>query len=270
MGEIKHHRHTTEVGRAFRSYVEQARADCTLFWVPNRSFLESKAWVELERLLDRWVEQLEPPVGLFAEESAVGRMVIQRCIEKGLDVPRDVAVLSQHNVKAVVDVQPQISSIEIDNERAGYEAARLLDRLMSGKKPPASPILVPPKGVVGRESTDYFAVKDPLVAQALRHIAAHLSEPLRVEEIAYQLAVSSRTLQGRFQEALGVGVSQEIRRLRLQKAKRLLIEPGMTISEVSDLSGFTRPQLFNAVFRRELGMTPSAYRQQHQAEDRDV
>jgi LacI family transcriptional regulator len=137
---------------------------------------------------------------------------------------------------------------------------------MSGEPSPQSPIFIPPKGVFGRESTDYFAIEDDLVADALRYIASHFEEPLRVEDVAYQLAVSSRTLQGRFNDALGMGVSQEIRRLRLERAKRLLTDPSRTIAEVGTMCGFTRPQLFSAVFRREMGITPSGYRSQREGE----
>jgi LacI family transcriptional regulator len=262
MGEIDLHRHTAKVGRSFEVHAEKSDASCTLLRMPNPSDLDASAWLHMERALNRWIDQLKPPVALFAEEAPIARMVIQRCQEAGLDIPRDLAVLSQHNLKSVVDVAPQISSIEIDNERAGYEAARLLDRLMSGQPAPSGPLLIPPKGVVGRESTDYFAIQDKLVAQALRHIAAHLGDPLRVEDISYELAVSTRTLQSRFADALGVGVSQEIRRLRLQRAKRLLADPSLTIAQVAGACGFARAQLFSTVFRREIGMTPSEYREQ--------
>ncbi|MEM6507518.1 MAG: AraC family transcriptional regulator [Planctomycetota bacterium] len=67
---------------------------------------------------------------------------------------------------------------------------------------------------------------------------------------------------GRFDAALGVGVSQEVRRLRLGKAKRLLTDPSYSIAEVAKESGFARPQLFCAVFRREAGTTPTAFRKQ--------
>lgn len=266
MGEIKRHRHTAEVGRAFRARAESEEANCQLIELPDHPYIDAAAWLEKERLLSQWVGQLTPPVGVFIEEAPVARLVVQRCQEQGLDVPRDVAVLSQHNLKSVVNVQPQISSLELDNERMGYEAARLLDRLMSGKAAPNDATLIPPKGVAGRETTDYFAVQDELVAEALRYIGARLHEPLAVEDIAFQLAVSSRTLQSRFSELLGAGVSQEIRRLRLQRAKRLLTDASQTIAEVAAASGFGRPQLFSAVFRREVGMTPSAYRQQWEAD----
>ncbi|MEO0475045.1 MAG: substrate-binding domain-containing protein [Planctomycetota bacterium] len=260
MGELDLHKHTAAVGSSFKAHAEDGGADCELLQLPDASFLDAKIYREVEKRIRQWIERLTPPVALFVEEAPIARRVIQQCVSAGLDVPRDVAVLSQHNLKSVVNVSPQISSIEIDNERAGYEAARLLDKLMSGKRAPTKPILIPPKGVVGRESTDYFAVEDALVAEALRYIASRLSEPLRVEDVADDLAVSLRTLQARFGEALGVGVGQEIRRLRLEKAKRLLLEPDYSIAHVSEQSGFGRPQLFSAVFRREVGMTPSAYR----------
>lgn len=262
MGEIELHKHTAEVGRAFKDHAEEAGAACELLRVQNRSFLDTDFYLEIEKTISDWGGRLHPPIALFAEEAPIARMVIQRCQELGWDVPRDIAVLSQHDLKSVVNVAPQISSIEIDNERAGYEAAKLLDRIMTGKSVPATPVMIPPKGVFGRESTDYFAIQDEMVAEALRYIAAHLHDPLHVEQVAYELSVSSRTLQSRFNDALGVGVSQEIRRLRLQRAKRLLADLSYTIAEVAAECGFGRPQLFSTVFRREVGITPSAYREQ--------
>lgn len=266
MGEIHRHRHSAEVGRAFKAHAESDQANCTLIELQDLPYQDASSWIQNERKLGEWVKKLAPPVGVFTEEAPVARLVVQRCQQYGWDVPRDIAVLCQHNLRSVVNVQPQISSIEIDNERAGYEAARLLDRIMSGKPAPDAPVLIPPKGVVGRETTDYAAVEDPLVAQALRYIANQLDQPMRVDQIAYELAVSQRTLQMRFDHALGHGVSQEVRRLRLAKAKRLLTEPEHTIGEVAELTGFGRPQLFCAVFRRELGMTPSEYRRQASGE----
>lgn len=262
LGEIKLHRHSAEVGRAFRDRAQEQGGQCVLFRIRDDGFKAPAFWLALERLLDDAIAQWTPPVGVFVEEAPVARMVVQRCEAKGLDVPRDVAVLSQHNLKSVVDVSPQISSIQINNDLAGYEAARLLDRLMSGEVLDKPERYIPPQGVVGRETTDFFAVQDPLVAEALRHIAAHLREPMRVDDIAYALSVSPRLLQMRFDRALGRGVSEEVRRLRLALAKRLLADKARPIGEIAEQAGFKRPQQLNAVFQRELGMTPSAYRQQ--------
>lgn len=114
--------------------------------------------------------------------------------------------------------------------------------------------------MIARESTDYFAVEDQVVSGAMRFIAANLEHPLRLEHIANEVAVSPRLLQLRFQSALGRGVSAEIRRLRLERVKRLLADPDRPIAAIATQAGFTSPAMLSQVFRRELGTSPSAYR----------
>lgn len=127
-------------------------------------------------------------------------------------------------------------------------------------------VMIPPRGIITRESTDHFAVEDQLVASALQYISEHLDEKLTVEVLAYELAVSTRTLQNRFGEALGTPVSSEVRRLRLELAKRLLGEKDLLIGSIAQRAGFTSSAIMGEVFQRELGVTPSAYRKQILAE----
>lgn len=88
-----------------------------------------------------------------------------------------------------------------------------MDRLLRGESAPEAPILVPPKGVIVRQSTDFFAVDEPVVAAALRFISGQLAEKLTVDRIADAMGVSPRALQLCFDAALGRPISDEIRRL---------------------------------------------------------
>ena len=63
---------------------------------------------------------------------------------------------------------PPLSSVILDHELMGYRAAELLDRMMKGKKYSKKPIMIPPRGVVARRSTDVVAIDDPLTAKAVR------------------------------------------------------------------------------------------------------
>jgi LacI family transcriptional regulator len=173
-----------------------------------------------------------------------------------------MAILCAHNLKAVVSVAPRISSVEPNYERVGYEAARLLDRLMAGDEPPSGPIFVAPWGIIARESTDYFAVDDAVVAAALHFVSARLGKPLRLKQIADAVMVSPRLLQQRFRAGLGRSVSDEIRRLRIEAAKRMLTEPNRQIGEIAVLCGFRNSDIMCQVFRREVGATPRQYRKQ--------
>lgn len=256
------HKHTLEIVSSVVACAEEHEVTCEQTYMPEMSFLDATYWLDIEKLMLDWSKQLQPPVGVLIENPGTARLFLQMAQASGLRVPQDIAVLCKNNLTAALEVSPQISALDNNYQRVGYEAAQLLDRLMSGEPVADEPILVPPSGVIARESTDYFAVEDKLVAAALRFISSNLGSQIRVDDVAYELTVSPRSLQMRFSAALGRGVSEEVRRLRLEKAKRMLAEPDRQVNKIANLVGFGSSDLMNQIFRRELGITPSAYRKQ--------
>ena len=249
------------VGRALAARAEEGGVECLLEQFPSGNYKDSAYWLAFKAKLNDWLSRLTLPVGLLLEVPHDVRIVASLCRARGWRVPQDVAMLSMTNTKAVVESPPpQISSFDLNLERVGYEAAALLDRLMAGEPPPKRSLLLPPRAVVARESTDYFAVEDAVVGEALRLIAGHLSEPLTVEWVASEIGVSTRSLQLRFVAALGRPVSGEIRRLRLEATKRLLAEPDHQIGEIAHMTGFATPSHMARAFAKQVGMTPSAFR----------
>lgn len=260
-------RHAWLVAQAFKARAEEEDIECRLMDFAGGVYNDARSWMRMQAHIHDILNSVQPPTGLFVEEAQDARLIVQYANKHGLTVPHDLAIVCQHNIDSIVNAPPQITSIDSNYERVGYEAAALLDRMMDGEPMPDEPVLVPPRGVVGRETTDYFAVEDELVGDALRYISTRLNQKLRVEDIAYALNVSTRLLQIRFDKALGVGVSDEIRRLRLEKAKRLLMEPDRQIGSIPNEVGFATLYTMNQVFHRELGMPPSAYRKQVLGED---
>jgi LacI family transcriptional regulator len=189
--------------------------------------------------------------------------VIQICRNRGWSVPHDVAMIAGSNEASLCDhPQPGLTSVELGYGRIGYEAARLLDRLMDGEPRPTRPILMPPVGLIVRASTDFFAVEDESVAAALRFISSHIREPIGVDDIAEAVGVSRRTLECRFREQMDRPIAAEVRRLRIELAKRRLAESDASIGRVAQESGFANASRMSEVFQRELGLTPRDYRGQ--------
>lgn len=219
-------------------------------------------WLKIEKLFSDWLNDLTPPAGVCLQEAAFSRLLINLCEARGWYVPQDIAIVSLNDNRMIAELPPQITCIENNHERIGYEAAALLDRLMAGEPPPEEPILIPPKGVIARQSTDYFAVEDAVVAAALRFVSGRLAEKLSVGRIAREVAVSPRALQLRFSAALGRPISDEIRRLRLTTAQRMLADPAARIAEIAALCGYGTSVALNHAFQRELGISPKAYRRQ--------
>jgi LacI family transcriptional regulator len=155
---------------------------------------------------------------------------------------------------------PSLSSVELNVEQGGYQAAELLDRLMSRRNIRPQRIEVEPLWVVPRRSTDVVAVEDQEVAAALRFIRRNAKGPIGVRDVVAQVALSRRALEIRFERSLGRSIRSEIQRARLAWAKRLLLETDMSVAKISDAVGFNSLSYLSKVFHREMGETLAQYR----------
>src|SRR5690606_1416331 len=135
----------------------------------------------------------------------------------------DLAVLGVDNDDLVQSVAaPPLSTINTARERIGFEAAQLLERLMQGQAVTERVVLVPPRDVIVRRSTDATAVPDERVREALRFISTAATRRIGVTDVADHVAISRRQLERRFSEVVGRSVHEEIRRCQIDRAKQLL------------------------------------------------
>lgn len=215
--------------------------------------------------LEAYLRALENPIGVFALQDPIGRGVIETAQQLNLRVPEDVAVMGEGNWHFICDmVSPPLTSIDIGADRIGYRSAQLLDEIMHGKKPPRRSILVPPRGVIARQSTDVLAVHDEELCQAIRFIRENVNRPIQVEDLLEVVPINRRTLEKRFRKHLGRSIHEEIRRTRIQRACLLLRQTDMVIGRIHQACGYTAQDRFNAAFRQEKAMTPSQYRRKYQ------
>lgn len=211
-------------------------------------------------LLD-WLRALPKPVGVLTWNNSQGRAVIHACRLAGLLVPEDVAVLSGNDDPLLCECcLPQLSAISMATERIGETAAELLEHLMQGKPVPPTPVLVPPIGIMARQSTDALLIQNPMLLQALGFIREHATEPIQVDDILRVVPIARRSLERFFQENLGRSPADEIRRVRLERAKHLLATTDLPIPKVAQASGFGTGEYLATLMRRTTGMTPLKYR----------
>ena len=211
--------------------------------------------------LVNWVMDLPKPVGILAASDESAWDVLQACAIGGVGVPDEVAVMGVDNDDLIVRLTtPPLSSIDINAERVGFEAARVLNELMRGRPAPKDPVLVPPLGLVTRQSTDILAIEDEDVAAAVRFIRAHKGRALSVQDVLDNVPVSRRSLYRKFEETMGRSLAQEIRLAHIEQAKRLLTTTDWSVARIAEASGFAGATRFGIVFRRLTGLTPSAYR----------
>ena len=103
---------------------------------------------------------------------------------------------------------------------------------------------------------------DELVLEAQGWLLERLDGTPGMEDLAQHLGLSTRSLQRRFQQALGISPRQYLQDQRLQLARDLLRHSNLAIGEVAMRCGFHDASYFSAQFRRQLGQTPQSFRQQ--------
>ena len=219
---------------------------------------------ERNRLLGQWLENLPKPTALFCCADFRSQQVVEAARSVGIAIPDEIAILSVDDDDLFCTLtDPPISSIALDTETAGYEAAELLGRLMDGEKPDGQRIEIKPTRVISRLSTEIIAIDDKKTAKALRFILTHARGWIQVEDVAEHVGLSRRTLERRFDKHLNRSVYSEIKKTRIQLVARMLLETNLTISQVSYALGYSCPENLSQSFQRETGMSPLAYREKH-------
>jgi len=215
-----------------------------------------------DKAMLKWLRCLPKPIAIWAVSDALAIRLLEGCRRLDLSVPEEVTILGTANDTLLCNVlTPPLSSIDLNASRIGYIAAERLAIMMQGKTPEPAPVLVPPIGVVPRQSTDVIAFPDRQIAMAVRLIRTDAVSGLSVEQIAESVGFSRRTLQRRFQAMLGHSVEKEIMKTRMNRAKRLLCETDFTLDSIAIKTGFATANYFVQAFKRGTGMTPGQYRQ---------
>lgn len=222
---------------------------------------QEREWGREQTTLTEWLCGLPKPIGLFACNDDRGRQVLEAAFAADIPVPEDLAVVGMDDDDLLCELcNPPLSSVALNAERGGYHAAALLDRMMGGEDVPPQQILVEPLWTTNRQSTDILAIDDPHVAAALRYVRSHHAEPIQVCDVVAASPLSRRSLEVSFRATIRRSVHDEIQRVHLEQAKRLLLETDLAMERVARKSGFNSASYLGMVFRRVVGMTPMAYR----------
>jgi LacI family transcriptional regulator len=233
---------------------------CSVFSAPGHRERPAE-WEKHQEFLAQWVAGLEKPVGLLACTDQLGFWLLDACTRAGVAVPEEAAVVGVENEETLCTMStPPLSSVRFPGERMGYEAAALLDRMMKGEPPPHEPTLIPPLGIVTRQSSDVVAVEDHDLAEALRFIRENAGRGIAVEDVLRRVAMSRSALERRMRETIGRTPKAEILRVQINLVRELLTDTDLTLSAVAHKAGFRHPQYMAGVFKQKFGQTPGEYR----------
>jgi LacI family transcriptional regulator len=190
-----------------------------------------------------------------------GLQVLDACRRANLAVPDVVAVIGCDNDEPLCELSiPPMTSVDVNAEGIGYEAAALLDKMMSGEKTPSKTIRIAPRAVVTRRSTDVLACEDDEVRRAVGYIRESACRGLQVSDVLAHMGMSRASLQQRMKQFVGRTIHQEIQRVRLAMVKQRLVGSADTIKQIARESGFASVQYMTRVFRAMTGETPARFR----------
>jgi len=239
-------------------YTRAARKGRTLPWPPS-------SWTGSAAHLHNWIRSLPKPVGIMACDDGGGYDILEACKEAGIRVPEELAILGTYNDVAIcLAADPPLSSIAIDLEQTGYNAAALLHRIILGKeKMRGQRIINEPIHIVARQSTDILAVDDSDIATALHFIRTNFDRPIRVADVVKQTTVSRRGLEMKFRGHIKRSITEEIMRVKVEQITRLLLESDMSIEKITDCLAFGSPDRMRDAFRKSKGINPLAFRKRH-------
>jgi LacI family transcriptional regulator len=221
-------------------------------------------WHYKPSALSQWLQALPKPIAIMACDDERGQHITEACKHAKIQIPEEIAVLGVDNDKMTCNLSdPPLSSIGLDTEKGGYEAARLMDLMITKQIIEPYDILVKPTEVITRQSTDIASANDKYIAKALKFIHQNIDDRINVADVLKQVPLSRRALEKRFQETTGTGVYKYIYNLQIQKFAQRLLETDKTIFEISLEAGFDNSKNISRQFKQVKGCTPIEYRKKH-------
>ncbi len=212
--------------------------------------------------LHREMKKLPRPLAVMAEDDRFANDLIEAAALGGWWIPEDLAILAADNRELILGKFPvPISSVDSNLRGIGWTGAELLDRIMNGEPPPKDPIRVSPGLVIARRSTATFSCDNPAVSAAVTFLRAHYREAIQVADVARAAGVSSRSIQTSFRDIVGCTISDELSRLRIEHAARLLRETDLKLESVAHEAGLTSAKYLCEVFRNAFRSTPTEFRE---------
>ena len=211
----------------------------------------------IERLVP-WLTTLPRRCAIFAVNDITAAEVAEAAQEAHRSIPRELTLLGVDNNEAICEsAQPALSSIQIDFERAGFVAARMVGNIIKQVDLATS---IPPLLAVRRRSTGGAGRREKFVMEAVEMIRREACEGLTASDLAKRFPCSERLFTMRFREATGHSILDEIQQVRLEKVSTLLKDTDTPIGVIADFCGYRSAIALRWIFRKRTGMSMQEWR----------
>ncbi len=245
--------------------VKAFRAEVAKTGLPCRVFRENK-WKEEKESAAYFrpiLAALPRHTAIYAVNDPIARRIADAATAAGLRIPQDLTLLgTDNNTDWCEGASPTLSSIQLDFERMGFVAAKMLGERIAivHKSPSDNSTLIDPLLSVRRDSTRGSGRREPRILEAVEIIRREACDGLTAETLAQRFAGSRRHFERRFREATGHSVLDEILHVRLDKAFTLLSETNTAIGVIYALCGFRSPRALDFLVHDRTGMSMREWR----------
>lgn len=261
----QNHRWAIEREKAIVKLCKEDGYDCSIYrGHPTRP----ETWQYTMNRLSDWLQSLPNPVGVISVTDARARHLLQACDHIGKLVPDHISIVGIDDD----DIARNLSRISLSSVTQGcfdmgYQAAKLLHRRLDNPNLKNKIVMVPPVGVAQRQSTDFKALKDPYVIQAMHFIRQNACRGIKVDQVLDYVGISRSNMENRFSEERGHSIHHEIHNEKLNRACKMLEQGDTQTSEIATVCGYPSLQYMYAVFRKHFDQTPKEYRESYLKEN---
>jgi LacI family transcriptional regulator len=253
--------------QGFRDTVAEAGFECPQWWYSGK-YRGPDSLDGTPEIYD-WLRSLTKPTGFLCGCDSWACGLVNCCRGAGLRVPEQIAIVGVDNDELLCSLaHPPVSSVAVPWDHIGEAAALAVEEMFQGKKLKPALTLIKPAFVATRRSTDILAVEDDNVRMALDFIRASAGQSIKINDILRRVPVYRQRLFIDFHRVVGRTVMQEVRRVHVEQACRLIDTTNLSMTEVARRSGFNHYRRMGIAFRKELGQTPSAYRRESRVRSR--
>jgi LacI family transcriptional regulator len=220
----------------------------------------SKIPAKIKSRLSRFLKGLTLPAVVCCEDDVLARLVCDVADAANMAIPHELAVMGMGDLREAQMGRPGISTISQPGQLIGSAALVMVLDLLQGRPLASRKVAIPPPPVTIRQSTVSAQSPDAPLLLAREWILKHACEGITVNELMELVPMSQHTFSKRFAALFGRTPGEEIRYVRVERAKSYLRQTGFSIERIAHLCGYDQIAKFSNFFKRETGTSASDFR----------
>ena len=219
-------------------------------------------WYYQRNRLREWLQMIPKPIAIMACDDNQGTNLVEACHSLGIKIPSEVSIMGVDNDETLCSLgSTTLSSVQVDIEEGGRQAAALVERLVADPSAPAEDVVLKPVKIVERMSTAAFATDDQQILKALLFIHRNALKKISVSDVMTEAALSRRLLERRFKSVTGKTLYEYITDQKLRHFAEQLQETDEQVINIALSMGENDTKSISRRFKQLYGCTPVEWRE---------